>query len=129
MSRGSTIRYDQTGGPLRAAIDAALARPENAVTQRSGLHALGGKGQAPKGVVDLPGPLHVRIVRRVPSPGRLDDDNLQGGCKQLRDAIAEYLCREGDSETDGLTWEVSEEQGPTEVVIEVYRNEQPRLED
>ena len=39
------------------------------------------------------------------SPRLLDDDNFIGGCKQLRDAIAEVLGRKGDSEADGLKFE------------------------
>ncbi|MGE4340540.1 MAG: hypothetical protein AB7E55_32010 [Pigmentiphaga sp.] len=59
----------------------------------------------------------------MPHPGRIDDDNLSGGCKQLRDAIAAALGRNGDSARDGLWWEYREEQGPNEVRIDIYQME------
>ena len=120
MSRGAHLDYDRTGGPLRAAIDAALARSPAAVPQPGGQHALGREGQDPQGLARLAGPLHVRIVRLCPVVGRLDDDNLVGGAKQLRDAIADWLGRRGDSKRDGLTWEVVEERGPWGVRVEFY---------
>jgi hypothetical protein len=46
---------------------------------------------------------HITIERH--SPRTLDDDNFCGGCKQLRDTIAELLGKTGDSEADGLTFE------------------------
>ena len=61
--------------------------------------------------------LRVRIVRRSPRP--LDDDNLIGGCKQLRDAIAELLGRKGDAEKDGLEWEYRQEKGEKMTVITI----------
>jgi hypothetical protein len=63
-------------------------------------------------------PLLVRITRI--AQRRLDDDNMSGGCKQLRDAIASAFGRQGDSETDGLWWEYRQEKGPYEIVIEVF---------
>lgn len=68
-------------------------------------------------LVHIAGPVVVRIVRR--GPRRLDDDNLSGGCKELRDAIAVVLGRKGDSERDGLRFEYSQERGPSETIIEV----------
>lgn len=123
MSRGARIRYSQTTGPLRAAIDAALGRPENAKPKRSGRHALVGQTPIAESMVDLPGPLLVRITRIIPCVDGLDDDNLSGGDKQLRDAIASMLGRKGDSAKDGLWWEYREEQGPNEVRIDIYKKE------
>jgi len=52
-------------------------------------------------------PLLVRITR---NRGRtLDTDNLAGGCKQLRDAIASAFGRKGDSAEEGFTWEYMQE--------------------
>lgn len=61
--------------------------------------------------------LRVTITRRAPRP--LDDDNLVGGCKQLRDAIAELLGRKGDAEKDGLVWEYRQERGEKMTVITI----------
>lgn len=61
--------------------------------------------------------LRVTITRRSPRP--LDDDNLVGGCKQLRDAIAELLGRKGDAEKDGLVWEYRQERGEKMTVITI----------
>jgi len=52
-------------------------------------------------------PLLIRITR---NRGRtLDTDNLAGGCKQLRDAIASAFGRKGDSAEEGFTWEYVQE--------------------
>lgn len=73
-------------------------------------------------MVEIAGAVHVRIVRYVPDKRSIqDDDNTVGGCKQLRDSIAEFLCREGDSEADGLTWEIETVIGePYRLEIEFY---------
>jgi hypothetical protein len=84
--------------------------------------ALGKTGQTEKGMVDLAGPLLVRIRRQV-YRGGLDDDNMQGGCKQLRDAIAAMLGRAGDSERDGLRFDYQQEKaekGQNQTVVEIY---------
>lgn len=55
------------------------------------------------------------------SPRLLDDDNFIGGCKQLRDAIAEVLGRKGDSEADGLKFEYLQVKGTIKkTVIKIY---------
>ena len=48
----------------------------------------------------MAGRFRVTIERH--SPRSLDDDNFAGGCKQLRDVIAELLEKKGDSVTDGV---------------------------
>lgn len=69
-------------------------------------------------ILDADAPrLHITITRRSPRP--LDDDNLVGGCKQLRDAIAELLGRKGDAEKDGLVWEYRQEKGEKMTVITI----------
>ena len=69
-------------------------------------------------ILDADAPrLRVAITRRSPRP--LDDDNLIGGCKQLRDAIAELLGRRGDAEKDGLEWEYRQEKGEKMTVITI----------
>jgi len=98
---------------------AALRRLEQKRGKRA---ALGGKGEDANGMVDLPGPLHVKIIRRVRDQRSiLDDDNFSGGCKELRDAVAAAFGLKGDSEKDGITFEyIQEVHGEaTEIQIEV----------
>ena len=106
---------------LRAAIDAALTRRGCSKPQRAGRRALGGEGAAAQGLVDIAGPLLVRITR-VYAGRCYDDDNFSGGCKQLRDAIAAALSRKGDSEEDGLRWEYRQiPSAQSEIVIEIFK--------
>ena len=73
---------------------------------------LGREGENPQGLVNIPGPLLVRITRRYSGRSRLyDDDNFQGGCKELRDSIASTLGLKGDSAKDGIIWEYRQEKG------------------
>lgn len=70
-----------------------------------------------KALAKLSGPVVVRITRL---GGRiLDDDNLSGGCKQLRDAIAELLGRKGDGKADGLTFVYDQAPGEQGTLVEV----------
>ena len=59
------------------------------------------------------GPVLVRIIRI--GGRRLDGDNLDGGCKELRDAIAAALGRSGDSEADGMRWQYDQQPGGAEI--------------
>ena len=45
-------------------------------------------------------------------PRELDYDNFVGGCKQLRDAIAEAMGRKGDAERDGLEFRYVQKTAP-----------------
>lgn len=57
----------------------------------------------------------IRVVLVIASKRRLDDDNLQGACKFLRDGIAETLgTDDGDPR---LTWEYHQIQSRDEGVI------------
>ena len=92
--------------------------------KRGGRKALELEGTATK-VLDYPYmPLLVRITRV--GSRRLDDDNLSGGCKQLRDAIASLLGRKGDSEREGLYWEYKQEKGKPQTIIEVFEYDDER---
>lgn len=78
----------------------------------------------PQGMVKAPGRWLVRITRR--GKRTLDHDNLLGGCKQLRDAIAEdFLGLKGDAEQDGVSFDYAQEISKTkkETLIEVWREE------
>ena len=67
------------------------------------------------------GPLTIWIERH--GPRELDHDNYVAGCKELRDAIAEILGREGDSESDGLTFKYSQQKKPCQkVIISVHQD-------
>lgn len=57
---------------------------------------------------DWPLPLEVTIVRV--SPGTLDDDNLRGACKAIRDGIADrYGVRDNDPR---IAWHYGQQLGP-----------------
>ena len=117
----ATYRYADLNPKARALVDAAIARDARAKPQRDRRDAPRETREPVRSVVVIAGPLHVRITRRVPHSGRLDDDNLSGGAKQLRDAIAAFLGRKGDSEKDGLTWEYRQEKWTGhETMIEVF---------
>ena len=126
MSRGARVtQRDLDRDPaLAARVAAALDRDTAAESQRDGQPALGGQGARPSGLVDIPGPLRVRITRVYAGRHRpYDDDNMSGGCKSLRDAIAAALGRKGDSEEDGLAWEYAQEKGPeAETIIEIWED-------
>lgn len=83
------------------------------------LQALELPPQIKKAMELFTGQLLVRITRQANSAG-LDDDNLTGGCKELRDAIAEALGRPGDSAKDGLRFEYCQTRGPAAMMIEIF---------
>lgn len=106
---------------LRVAFDAALAQSGCSKPKRGGQRTLVGERSAAQGLVDIAGPLLVRITRHYIGK-RYDDDNFSGGCKQLRDAIAAALSRKGDSEQDGMFWEYRQVvDGRQEITIELFR--------
>jgi len=72
-------------------------------------------------LVDVPGPCLVRITRV--GHRRYDHDNLSGGCKELRDAIAAALGKPGDSEEAGMHWEYAQRTGSPETIVEVFAAE------
>ena len=87
--------------------------------QCSKLQALELPPQVKKAMELLTGNLLVRITRHANSSG-LDDDNLTGGCKELRDALAEALGRAGDSVKDGLRFEYCQAKGNAAMIIEIF---------
>jgi hypothetical protein len=103
-------------------VDAALAGSPAPNTQLHEQRPLERPQARPHGMVDIPGPLHCRITRVYGPAGKpYDDDNLSGGCKECRDAIAAMLGLEGDSESDGITWTYEQRQGAEPAtIIEVY---------
>jgi hypothetical protein len=60
---------------------------------------------------------HVIKLTRV-SPRKLDDDNLRGALKAIRDGVASALGFRDDSDPT-LTWEYAQEKGKPAVRIEV----------
>jgi hypothetical protein len=101
----------------QAQINAQLAGNPNPQPQRPELEALVRKAPPQTSLVNIPGKVLVRITRV--SPRRLDDDNLSGGCKELRDAIAALLGRKDDSENSGLEFRYAQEIGTPETKIEI----------
>lgn len=84
----------------RSRPDGGAARTPDAKPERGKCDALDAKGEIAKALSGAAGRFRVTIERH--SPRTLDGDNFWGGCKQLRDAVAELLGKSGDSETDGL---------------------------
>ena len=94
-------------------------KSKNTKSKRSKLQTLGLSAQAQATMAELPHQLHIVITRH--GGRKLDTDNLSGGSKQLRDAIAEVLGRKGDSEEDGLTWEYQQVPGGDKsVTIQIF---------
>ena len=84
--------------------------------------SLGRTGKDKNGMVNIAGQVLVRIIRLYSGRSQCyDDDNLIGGAKSLRDAIASMLNLKGDSEKDGIEFIYSQARsGETETIIEIY---------
>lgn len=63
-------------------------------------------------------PVEVTLVRVAPSSG-LDDDNLRGALKGVRDAVALALGRDDDRESATLAWNYRQERGAWGVRVAV----------
>ena len=108
------MRYDQLPPHTQRRVDAALAADGDSgggdAQPKRGRRVSLGRAKPITQLVDVQAPrVLVRITRFCPC--KLDDDNLSGGCKQLRDAIAEALGFPGDSAEDGMRWEYRQEPG------------------
>lgn len=62
-------------------------------------------------------PLLVHLVRVSPGTVKLDDDNLSGAAKAVRDQIAQWLGR--DDGHDSVTWTYGQRKGPWGVEITI----------
>jgi len=122
------FRYEKLPKHLQKAIDKAVddqdARDREREQKRSKGVALERPSQNPQSMVNIPGPLLVRIIRHYGKGEReYDDDNQSGGCKELRDSIAAAHGRRGDSAQDGFAWEYAQrpsETGEPMTEIEIY---------
>ena len=94
-------RYQQQ---VRAQLAANPARSPDTKPKHNAQATLGNQSKAPESMVHSDRPLLVRITR-FGREGVRDTDNLAGGCKELRDAIADAFGRTGDSAKEGFTWE------------------------
>jgi len=103
---------------IRADVMRQLAGHKDTKPQQDELNPLGGKKQNQTGMVNIDGPCIVRITRV--SQRQLDDDNLSGGCKELRDAITALLGRKDDSDKSGLQWQYQQKQGADATHIEIF---------
>jgi len=112
---------------LRALIKFQLESDRYSKPKRNRQGALDREISFAQGMVDITGPLIIRITR-IYQGKEYDDDNFIGGCKQLRDAIAAALSRKGDSEKDGLRWEYIQKVGEPEIKIEVFKDEMQCLQ-
>lgn len=123
-----TQRDLRRNAKLRAAIAATPEGRGYTKRKRDGIITLVGKAPHQKGVVDIAGPLLVRVTRRVGCNSEYyDHENLVGGAKRVQDAIAAFLSRKGDSEKDGLWWEYRQVQSEeSEIVIEIFRKDDLR---
>jgi len=114
----------ERGQAAKARVQDDLARRSVLVAKPNKQPSLGGKSKNPPGMVNIPGPVHCRIIRNIPKGGKsYDDDNLSGGLKECRDAIAAMLGLEGDSREDGITFSYEEKIGASGVAateIEIY---------
>jgi hypothetical protein len=77
-------------------------------------------------LADPGGTLTVRLVRV--GGRRMDVDNLAGGFKPLRDAIAAAFGRQSDSEASGWRWEYDQEPGESGTRIEISQQKTTRKE-
>ena len=104
---------------IETAIKNRLAGDINSKQKRCGQKTLDMEKTVKTGMVNIAGPLFVRITRV--GKRKLDCDNFSGGAKQLRDAIASMLGRKGDSEEDGFKWEYVQKKGEAETIIEIFK--------
>lgn len=98
---------------------------ERADTKRKPLAAvaLGKAVQAATAIFPASSKLRI-VITRGASKIELDNDNLDGGCKALRDEIARHLLGRDDAERFGNTWEPREKkQGFHKIEIYEVKNE------
>ena len=76
-------------------------------------------------MVNITGSVLIRITRI--GKMELDGDNMSGGCKELRDAIASSLGRKGDSASNGMFWEYKQKKGEPETIVEIFSIENKEI--
>ncbi len=99
-------RCGHCGAMLEAEARAGAGWRGHAEPERAEQDALVEAARASGAVFPAGARLVVTVERH--GPRKLDDDNMVGGCKQLRDASAEALGRKGDAERDGLEFRYSQ---------------------
>lgn len=80
--------------------------------------ALGAAVKAAAAIFPASSKLRV-VITRGASAIALDHDNLEGGCKALRDEIARHLLGRDDAERFGIEWEYEQAKTPFHK-IEIY---------
>jgi len=99
----------------------ARLAPPSSKQKHNKQQALELPAQDKKGMVKASGLVIARITRR--GKRKLDDDNMSGGCKQLRDAIAQDLFGlKGDTREDGIEFEYAQEisKTTTDTLVEFW---------
>jgi len=120
LSEGS-----ETFRRLNHDVEDRVARASSPKQKRDERASLVGESKNQESMVDIPHEVLVRIIRVIPDRRHLQDsDNSNGGCKELRDAIAALLGREGDSEEDGFVdwvYDYRIEKGVHKIEIEIHK--------
>jgi hypothetical protein len=108
----------------RVQFDMRTGRGQNnrehwaAAAKRARTERLTAAWQLKAGKVEMPlPPFAVRLTRIAPSDG-LDDDNLRGALKHVRDGVADHFDID-DKRSDLLRYEYAQERGKWAVRIEV----------
>ena len=120
----TTILKGASDGFWKANPDIARQLTATApIVEQGPKHALGDKGQAPQAVDKATGRYHVVLTRH--GKRKLDYDNLVGGAKSCRDAIADILKLKGDAPEDGITFEYAQvvTKETTDTLVEICREE------
>lgn len=110
-------------GNTRPGAGGVSAGAKIAVTQRPADKTLDIPNEVKAAVPRRPEKLHIRLTRFFSGGKPLDNDNLLGSLKALRDVItADLLGLADDSEASGLEWEYRQAPGKG-VLIEVFKKD------
>ncbi len=92
---------------------------ERAAAHLAGIFALQPRQWSPRAIAAVPGRFVVRLTRFSPSAKPLDDDNLVGSQKSIRDGVADRLGVD-DGNVQRIRFEYAQARGPWAVLIEIH---------